>query len=61
MSPRVRTIVKTKISSQKFADSVTDMIATAENFDREVLDNLNSAIVGLVDNLRRNYHESRRK
>lgn len=54
-------IVKAKISSQKFADSVIDMIATAENFDRDVLDDLNSAIVGLVDNLRRNYYETKRK
>lgn len=54
-------IVKAKISSQKFADSVTDMIATAENIDRDVLNDLNSAIVGLVDNLRRNYYETKRK
>lgn len=54
-------IVKAKISSQQFADSVTDMIATAENIDRDVLDDLNSAIVGLVDNLRRNYYETKRK
>lgn len=54
-------IVKVKISPQKFADSVTDMIATAENIDKDVLDDLNSAIVGLVDNLRRNYYETKRK
>ena len=54
-------IVKAKISSQQFADSVTDMIATAENIDRDVLDDLNSALVGLVDNLRRNYYETKHK
>jgi transcriptional regulator with XRE-family HTH domain len=54
-------IVKAKISSQKFADEVTKMVGEAGRIDQEVLDDLNGAIVGLIDNLRRNYYETKRK
>lgn len=54
-------IVKAKISSQKFADEVTKMVGEAGGIDQEVLDDLNGAIVGLIDNLRRNYYEAKRK
>lgn len=54
-------IVKARISSQKFADEVTKMVGEAGGINQEVLDDLNGAIVGLIDNLRRNYHETKRK
>lgn len=37
------------------------MVGGAGSIDQEVLDDLNSAIVDLIDNLRRNYYKTKCK